>query len=634
MNYRLAMAETRACARCGTSLPSGVPDVFCPACALRGALAGDRQRGVKVRLIRWLQRLRSRKQEDKSSEKPLAYHGGQSPQSEPMATVAPAPGQLIGDYEILEQIGGNMGFVFKARHLLLDKVVALKLVPADWMADPARLARFEREMRVMGQLEHPNLVTAADARRVDEWHLVAMELIDGVDLLQLVRIHGHLPVAAACEAARQAAQGLQFAHEHGLIHRDIKPSNLMLTRAGTVKVIDMGLALPRDDSTVQLTQTGIVMGTMSYCAPEQFCDASHVDIRADIYSLGCTLYHLLTGRAPYSPRKSVPEIMQAHLHEPFPSLAEACADAPVGLEAVLARMTAKDRRERFSNPGEVAAALEPFARGAELGPLVPKTTQQTPPQRATAGKLPSPAGRQRTASQEQRPRARWPRLAALLVLLIAVAGAALLLVNLRKGDPVVALMDTTAEGGVYDEENKGTGNTNAEEIKKVLQDILPRRRMTSYVLSSEWKSEETLLVRNPQLVAIHRSAIFHSYNWFFKFGRTNEGFANPTNDARWVELYKIADEMLIRLIDNIGSQAPQAKFLIYSRGTDTQWLVASNREKWVKDIEARFPKLKGRLISMLIPRGKDGSLSFRNPETQDLLRSNVTEILGLPKKRK
>src|SRR6185295_709779 len=149
-------------------------------------LAGASQGGEKSRSLHWFRRLLRRKQDDKG-EKRLDYDGGQGKQSQLMITVAPAPGQLIGDYEILEQIGGNMGLVFKARHRLLDKVVALKLVPADWMADSSRLARFQREMRVMGQLEHPNLVTAADARSVDDWHLVAMELIDGVDLLQLVR---------------------------------------------------------------------------------------------------------------------------------------------------------------------------------------------------------------------------------------------------------------------------------------------------------------------------------------------------------------------------------------------------------------------------------------------------------------
>ena len=185
-----------------------------------------------------------------------------------MSRADPVPGDVVEDYEILEKIGGNMGLVFRARHRLLDKVVALKLLPAEWIADPARLARFQREIRVMAQLEHPNLVTAADARIVGSWHLVAMEWIDGVDLDRLVRTQGLLPVADACEAARQAALGLQCAHQHGLIHRDIKPSNLMLTRTGTIKVIDMGVALIREDSTAQLTQAGLVLGTMSYCAPE------------------------------------------------------------------------------------------------------------------------------------------------------------------------------------------------------------------------------------------------------------------------------------------------------------------------------------------------------------------------------
>ncbi|HXI52746.1 MAG TPA: serine/threonine-protein kinase, partial [Candidatus Saccharimonadales bacterium] len=311
-----------------------------------------------------------------------------------------------------------MGLVFKARHQMLDKVVVLKLVPADCIADPARLTRFQREMRAMGQLEHPNLVTAADARSVGEWHFVAMEFIDGVDLHQLVRAQGALPVAAACEAARQAALGLQYAHEHGLIHRDIKPSNLMLTRAGIIKVIDMGLALIREDSTAQLTQTGLVLGTMSYCAPEQFRDASHVDIRADIYSLGCTLFHLLTGKSPYWERKTFAEVMQAHLHDPFPSLAEALPNAPAGLEAVLARMTAKDREARFSTPREVVEALEPFARGANLGPLVPAKSDQSPAGQVTPGRTPGPPPKPRTEEGAgQRPKLPWPSIAALLVLL-------------------------------------------------------------------------------------------------------------------------------------------------------------------------------------------------------------------------
>src|SRR4051812_22200222 len=214
----VATIETRVCVECGASLPSGVPDIFCPECALRSALAAGNQAGEGT-LLRWFRQLPARKHEPKPAPAPAQNEWRQSGG---MNTAPPTPGQVIGDYEILEPIGGNMGLVYKARHILLDKVVVLKLVPAESIPDSARLARFQREMRAMGQLEHANLVTAADARSVGGWHLVDLELIDGWDLHQLVPLRDPLPVSAACEIARQAAQGLQYAHEHGLIHRDIK----------------------------------------------------------------------------------------------------------------------------------------------------------------------------------------------------------------------------------------------------------------------------------------------------------------------------------------------------------------------------------------------------------------------------
>jgi serine/threonine protein kinase len=615
--------ETRACAECGGSLPSGVSDVFCPACALRCALAGGKQPEEETWFPRWLHRLIARKLDDKSHEKPLANGESEGRQSLPMTAVAPAPGELIGDYEILERIGGNMGLVFKARHRRLDKVVALKLLPA---ADPERGGRFEREIRVMGQLEHPNLVTASDARVVGNWHLVVMELIDGVDLHQLVRTQGALPVAAACEAARQAASGLQYAHEHGLIHRDIKPSNLMLTRAGTIKVIDMGLALIREDSTAQLTESGLVLGTMSYCAPEQFLDASHVDIRADIYSLGCTLFHLLTGKSPYWQRKTLAEIMQAHLHEPFPSLAEALPDAPAGLETVLARMTAKDRDARFSTPSEVVEALEPFARGADLGPLVPAATQQSQARRPTEGKATLTPERQRGVSQVQRPKARWTRRAALIVLLPAITGGAFLFMNRRKLDPFVVLMDTTAEGGVYDTDNIGNGGSNAKEVAKVLQeqDLLPSRSLHQERIDLGWAREAYVLSLHPDLVIIHRSAFFHSINSILKLEKLTE-------EKKWQAVYDECDHKLRMLIVFIGTRELRTKFLVYSRGTDTKWLESGFQDQWKNTLVADFSELKDRIITMTILPGKNGSFaSFRNSETGHELRSRVKDILGLP----
>jgi hypothetical protein len=627
-NNRLCVMETRICAECGASLPSGVSDVFCPACALRGALARDRQPGEGT-LLRWFRRLIAQKEDDNFHEKPLASGQNEWRQSLPMGTVAPAQGEVIADYEIVERIGGNMGLVFKARHRLLDKVVVLKLVPADWMADPARLARFQREMRVMGQLEHPNLVTAADARSVGEWHLVAMELIDGVDLQQVVRTQGPLSVAAACEVARQAALGLQYAHQHGLIHRDIKPSNLMLTRAGTIKVIDMGLALARDDSTAQLTQTGFVLGTMSYCAPEQFRDASHVDIRADIYSLGCTLYHLITGKAPYWQRKTVAEIMQAHLHEPFPGLKEVLPDAPAKLEAVLVRMTAKDRDARFSTPNEVVEALEPFARGADLAPLVPASAPQSPPRRATAGKLPSPPEWQRAAGQERGAKARWTRRAALIGFGGAITGGAVLFL-IAKGDPVVVLMDTTAPGGIYDADNAGGSNTT--EARKALQDLglVPPLEVHAEPIDLKWRGQARVRDRHPDLVIIHRSSFYHPVNAALKIPR--ERNENSDDQKRWEAVYRLADDKLIDFMGYVGSQVSRTKFLVYSRGTDPQWPDDQYREQWKKDIERAYRELEGRIWTMVIPGKFEGS--FRKPETRELLRSNVTHILRLSDKAK
>jgi tRNA A-37 threonylcarbamoyl transferase component Bud32 len=574
-------------------------------------------------------------------EVPPAQVGRERKQTDqPTTPSAPVAGDVIEDYEIIEKIGGNMGLVFKARHRLLDKIVALKLLPAHYITDPARLARFQRELRVMGQLEHPNLVTAADARVVGCWHIVAMELIDGIDLQRIVEDHGALPVAAACEAVRQAALALQHAHQHGLIHRDIKPSNLMLTHSGTIKVIDMGLAMMPDDTTVQLTQTGLVLGTMSYCAPEQFRDASRVDIRADIYSLGCTLFHLLTGKAPYAERKTLAEVMQAHLHEPFPKLHEAQPDAPAELEPVLARMTAKDPDSRFATPGEVAQALEPFARAADLKPFVSARTGQAGSGRVSTRRTPPmpEAGRPARARQ-QRSKARWARVTGLVVLLVAVAGAVFLAVKRPQSEtaitnrvPVVVLMDTIAKDGIYDQDNKDIGASNAREVSTALEAEGVPIAAHPEPLHAGWARETAVIAKKPDLLIIHRSSFHHSFNAVFNFGRATDGFAQPLDDPMWRFLYNdVGDDKLITLLGCIGNEVPHTKFLVYSRGTDTNWLSEDFRVQWVREVEERFPKLKDRVSTMVIPNGYTGS--FRQTDTRALLRTNVIKILGLPDKR-
>lgn len=572
-------------------------------------------------------------------------------------TTIPVPGDLIEDYEILEKIGGNMGLVFKSRHRLLNKMVALKLLPAEWMADSKRLERFEREIRVLGQLEHPNLVTAADARRVEPWFFVAMEWIEGVDLQQLVKAHGALPVNAACEAARQSALGLQYAHEHNLVHRDIKPSNLMLTDGGTIKVIDMGLALISGDNSPQLTQTGNVMGTLSYCAPEQFRDSSGVDTRADIYSLGCTLYHLLTGQPPYGRRKSLTEIIEAHLNEPFPRLCATRPDAPVALEALLVRMTQKDPAERFATPGEVAAALEPFARGADLKPLVPAKADQPRPVPVDGGK---PARKPQVwpaAKAQSQPL--WPRFAAIAALVLAVATVVFLAARPAGNDPVpvvnasapvvnafspvIFLMDTTAPRGIYDEDNTRNGRSNADELYLRLagmDSMVTSEHLYKEAIGLDWVRETFVAARKPDIVIIHRSSFFHPIA-----ARLNLKYPPKTEEERkqwteedqkqWQEIYDGADARLRSFIRIVGGYVPHTQFLIYSRGTDTNWLNGEFRTNWVATLEESSSSLNGRINTMVIPEqpnGKGGT--FRDPATMAIFRERVREMFIKLKARK
>lgn len=280
----------------------------------------------------------------------------------------------LRDYQLLARLGqGGMGAVYKAVHTRLNKVVAVKLLPADRMRDPHAVARFQREMRAVGKLEHPNIVAAHDAGEADGRHYLVLEYVDGLDLAEVARRAGSLAVADACELARQAALGLDYAHHHGLIHRDIKPSNLMLTATGQVKILDLGLALlqgaPAGDG--ELTRLEQVMGTTDYMAPEQAGDSHGVGGSADIYSLGCTLYKLLSGVVPYGgPQFATPlKKLLAHVNAPVPNLTERRVGLPDGLAAVVERMMAKRPEERFATAADVSTALAPFAAGSDLAAL-------------------------------------------------------------------------------------------------------------------------------------------------------------------------------------------------------------------------------------------------------------------------
>ena len=293
----------------------------------------------------------------------------------------PVP-ERLGDYRLVEPLGrGGMGIVYRAWHTRLGQVRALKVLRPDRAGDRRAIERFQREITTLGGLEHPNLVRAFDAREEAGIIFLVMEFVEGLDLWRLLERRGPLPVADSCEVVRQAAIGLEHAHRtSGLVHRDVKPSNLMITPDGVVKVLDLGIA--RIDPAARerldpleppLTDVEERVGTYDYMAPEQWLLSRGADIRTDVYGLGCTLYELLSGRAPYacSEWESRQEKMLAHALVAPPPIRELRPEVPAALAAVLERMLAKSRRDRYATTADVARALEPFTVGHNLASLLP-----------------------------------------------------------------------------------------------------------------------------------------------------------------------------------------------------------------------------------------------------------------------
>ena len=313
---------------------------------------------------------------------------------------ADPPVEQLGPYQLLEPLGsGGMGTVYKALHTKLKRHVALKVLPANRWTTAAAVARFEREMEAIGQLDHPHIVRASDAGQDRNVHYLAMDYVDGLDLSRVVNRLGRVSVAEACEVARQTAMALQCAHENKLVHRDIKPSNVMLTRDGQIKLLDLGLALLGDEHAFdqnELTTVGQLMGTLDYMSPEQGMDCHEVDIRADIYSLGATLYKLLTGRAPFSGQNynTLLKKVVALANKPTPSVGSHRDDLPPNLVTVIDRMLSKDPQERYDTPQAVVEALAPFAAHANLASLSKRALRATPSDREVlrAGPLPRVAG--------------------------------------------------------------------------------------------------------------------------------------------------------------------------------------------------------------------------------------------------
>jgi serine/threonine protein kinase len=300
------------------------------------------------------------------------------PETESVITHVPIPPELANhsQYEDVRILGqGGMGVVYLAKNRMMDRLEVLKVVNRKLLSKSGAAERFLREIRSAAKLRHPNVVTAYSTLEAGELLVFAMEYVPGDDLSKIIKSKGPLPIQNACFYISQVALGLQHAHEKGMVHRDIKPSNLILTREGKkliVKILDFGLAKANqeDDNDPQLTGEGRMLGTPDYIAPEQILDAASADIRSDIYSLGCTLYHLLAGETPFH-GASLYALLHAHQQTTPTPLSRFRADIPAELAAVVNKMMAKSPADRYQEPGQIARALAPFIKlGSKSEPTV------------------------------------------------------------------------------------------------------------------------------------------------------------------------------------------------------------------------------------------------------------------------
>jgi serine/threonine-protein kinase len=268
-------------------------------------------------------------------------------------------GFFLKRYKLLGQVGsGGMSTVYMGEHVLMQRRVAIKVLPTKRVTDTSYLARFHREARAAAALDHPNIVRAYDVDNDGNTHYMVMEFVDGRDLQQTVKRGGPLDYARAADYIRQAAEGLAHAHSHGLIHRDVKPANLLVDQKNVVKVLDLGLARFTDDDRASLTvqYDENVLGTADYLAPEQAVDSHGADARADIYSLGCTMYFLLTGHPPF-PDGTLPQRLMAHQRQQPPPITKDRPDAPADLVAICVKLMAKKPADRYQSMAEVAEVL-------------------------------------------------------------------------------------------------------------------------------------------------------------------------------------------------------------------------------------------------------------------------------------
>ncbi len=287
-------------------------------------------------------------------------------------------GLIVGRYIILDRIGsGSMGRVYKAHHVMMDRVVALKIISPEIASNDRVVARFQREMKLVGRLDHPNVVRAFDADQIQRVLYIVMEYVPGYSLGERLK-KGPIPPLEMIDYAAQAAQGLAHAHDQGIVHRDIKPSNMLLNREGRIKILDLGLGvlMEADNSATFATADGIAVGTVDYMSPEQACGRD-VDGRSDLYGLGCAMYHLMTGKLPF-PGTSPIERLGKRISGRHVPITEHLPDIPSSFVRILDKMLAHKPHERFSSAAELADAL--------LGLTRPRAKSISPAGASASGK--------------------------------------------------------------------------------------------------------------------------------------------------------------------------------------------------------------------------------------------------------
>jgi len=525
-------------------------------------------------------------------------------------------GKTISHYKILEKLGeGGMGIVYKAEDTKLKRIVALKFLPPELTRDSEAKERFIHEAQAAGTLSHTNIATIYGIDEHEGNTFIAMEFIEGQTLKEKIK-KGPLKLKEAITIAKQIAEGLSAAHEKSIIHRDIKSANIMLKEKNQVKIMDFGLAKIATGSMV--TKAGTTLGTIAYMSPEQ-AQGEPVDHRSDIFSFGVVLYEMIAGQLPFKGQYEQ-AIVYSILNEDPELLTAIRTSVPMKLEEIVNKLLAKDPDERYQHVDELPVDL----KAIDIEPTITSGTSS----RAGAEKV----SQQHVSLRQAVP---WSLVALIAVVAILIGAVSIWYLqkwsfkrsnsSMAKGPAVVVLMDTPAPAGVYDPVTLARAGTNADDLSEILRDLpIVLHKET---LNARWDRETQVLMQQPDLILIHRSAFFHSMNLEIGFGYAP--FNDNVTQQRVEHLYEFADDRLMAFMGHVGLGSPVAKFLIYSRGIGGGgWMDEDFRRNWVGKVESRFPSLKGRVWTMQV-KGGHGKAKFRLPVNAHFIKDQVKLILEI-----